>query len=162
MTAAEFRHASKREKTYFHEGWETDFCFTNVNDKRVCLICGASLAGSKRGNVEQHFPEVHKNVSWDFPAGSSFCKEKVKEQETTLQKQQSLFNKPPKKATSWPSTKSPFTDGKIIKEATTAIVESLFQDHKNKIEILSAIADVQLGANTVARRVCAPSADVVR
>lgn len=43
----------------------------------------------------------------------------------------------------------------------TAVAETLFRDHKSKTEILSAIADVQLGANTVARRVSALSADAV-
>ena len=32
---------------------------------------------------------------------------------------------------------------------------ALFQDHKNKMEILSSIDDVQFGVKTVARRVCA-------
>lgn len=54
--------------------------------------------------------------------------------------------------------KEPFTDGGIVKEAMTAVAETLFRDHKSKTEILSAIADLQLGANTVARRV---SADAV-
>lgn len=35
------------------------------------------------------------------------------------------------------------------------MAEMLFKDHKSETEILSAFADVQLGANTVARRVSA-------
>lgn len=46
--------------------------------------------------------------------------------------------------------KKRLTDGGIAKEAMTAVAETLFRDHKSKPEIWSAIADVQLGANTVA------------
>lgn len=48
--------------------------------------------------------------------------------------------------------KKTFNDGGIIKEAMTAMAESLFWDHKNKMVILSAIADVQPNVYTVARR----------
>lgn len=57
--------------------------------------------------------------------------------------------------------KKPFTDGAMVKEATTAVAETLFKDHKNKTEIMSAIADVQLSANTVARRVSLLSSDAM-
>ena len=57
--------------------------------------------------------------------------------------------------------KKPYTDGGMVKEAMTAVANTLFKDHKSKTEIMSAIADVQLGANTVARRVSALSADAV-
>ncbi|XP_041854559.1 zinc finger BED domain-containing protein 5-like [Melanotaenia boesemani] len=171
---AEFSHTSKRQKTYyFHEEWEKDFCFTNVNDKCVCLICGVSLAVGKKCNVERHFTKVHSNFCRDFPAGTNLRREKVKELKTALQKQQALFTTPLKKSTVSTEAsfkvaqiltkhKKAFTDGGVIKEAMTAVAESLFQDYKNKTEILSAIASVQLGANTVARRVCALSVDAMR
>lgn len=41
-----------------------------------------------------------------------------------------------------------------MKEAMTAVAEMLFNDHKGKTETSSAIVDVQLWANTVARRLC--------
>jgi len=58
----------------------------------VCLIDGTSLAVGKRCNVEWHFI-VHSNFSWNFPAGSSECKEMVKELKTTLREQQSCLLK---------------------------------------------------------------------
>lgn len=42
------------------------------------------------------------------------------------------------------------------------VAEMLFRDHKSKTEIMSAIADLQFGANTVARRMSALSADAVK
>ena len=100
-------------------------------------------------------------------------KKKIKELKTMLQRQQDLFTKPTKKANAATEAsfkvahiltkhKKPFTDGGIVKEAMTAVAETLFKDHKSKTEILSAIADVQLGANTVARRVSALSADAAK
>ena len=104
--------------------------------------------------------------------GSSLQKEKIKELKTMLQRQQSLFIKPIKKANA--ATEALFkvahiltkhsktlTDGRIVKEAMTAVAELLFKDHKCKTEMLSAIANVHLGANSVARRVSALSADAV-
>ncbi|KAM3599100.1 uncharacterized protein V6R79_022978 [Siganus canaliculatus] len=167
--AAGGAHTNKRQKTYnFHEEWETEFCFTNVNDKCVCLMCGASVSVGKKCNVECHFTKVHSNFSRDFPAGSRLRKEKIKELKTTLQRQQDLFTKPTKKVNAATEAsfkvahKKPFTDGGIVKEAMTAVAETLFKDQKSKTEILSAIADVQLGANTVARRVSALSADAAK
>lgn len=162
-----------KQSSWTNEEWETELCLTNVNDKCVCLICCASLSVGKRCNLERHFTKVHGNFSRDFPAGSSLRKKKIKELKTTLQRQQSLFTKPTKKANASTEAsfkvahvltkhKKPFTNGGIVKEAMTAVAETLFKDHKSKTEILSAIADVQLGANTVARRVSALSADAVK
>ena len=89
-----------------------------------------------------------------------------------LKKQQCLFIGPTKKANAATEAsfkvahiltkhKKPYTDGGMVKEAMTAVADTLFKDHKSKTEIMSAIADVQLGANTVARRVSALSADAV-
>jgi len=149
FTMATSVQTNKRIKTYhFHQEWETEFYFTNVNDKCVCLICGASVSVGKRCNVEHHFTKVHGNFLRDFPAGSSLRKDKITELKTTLQRQQSLFTKPAKKANSATEAsfkvaqiltkrKKPFTDGGIVKEAMTAVAETVFRDHKNRDEILS-------------------------
>lgn len=107
-------HTNKRLKTfYFHEEWETEFCFTNVNDKCVFLICSASVSVGKRCNREHHFAKVHSNFSQDFPEGSSLRQEKIKELKTVLKRQQSLFTKPAEKANAhiFTTHKKPFTDG---------------------------------------------------
>ncbi|KAK7901476.1 hypothetical protein WMY93_018245 [Mugilogobius chulae] len=166
--------AAKKVKTYsFHEEWELDFLFTSVNDKCVCLICGFSVAVGKRCNVERHFTKLHGNFPRDFPTGSALRREKVKELKLALQRQQSLFTKPTKRGNAATEAsfkvahlltkhKKAFTDGAVVKEAMTAVAETLFEDHKSKTEILSAISSVQLGANTVARRVTALSRDAAK
>lgn len=72
---------------------------------------------------------------------------KVKEQKATLRKQQSLFTAASKKASALTQAsfkvaehKKPFTDGSIIKGAPTALAESLFWGHKNKMEMMSTTA----------------------
>jgi hypothetical protein len=45
----------------FNETWENKYIFTNVNNKCVCLICNASVAVSKKCNVERHFMTTHKD-----------------------------------------------------------------------------------------------------
>lgn len=51
--------------------------------------------------------------------------------------------------------KKPFTSGGIVKEFSAVVAETFFKELKSKIEVMSAIANMQLGVNTVARRVSA-------
>jgi hypothetical protein len=53
-----------KQRTFVYnlnEKLENEYFFINVNDKRVCLICSASVALSKRCNIELHFMIVHKD-----------------------------------------------------------------------------------------------------
>lgn len=43
LLVANMTTAKKRKSYNFHKEWETKFFFTNVNDKCVCQICGASV-----------------------------------------------------------------------------------------------------------------------
>lgn len=52
-------------------------------------------------------------------------------------------------------------EGGIVKEVMTLVAETLIKDHKSKRKIMS-IANVQLCANTMARRVSALSVDAVK
>ncbi len=122
--------------------------------------------------MKRHFTQVHGNFARDFPAGSGLRTEKVKQLKATIQKQQSLFTKPIKRGNAITEAsfkvariltqhKKPFTNGAMVKEAMTAVAETLFKDHKSKTEIMSAITDVQLSANTVARRDSLLSSDAM-
>ena len=55
----------------------------------------------------------------------------------------------------------PYEDGELIKTAFLEAANTLFDNFKNKAEIMSAIKSVQLSANTVMRRVEAMSSDVI-
>lgn len=136
----------------------------SVNGKHVCLICSIRVSVNKRCNFERPFTQVHSNFAQDL--STKLRMENVNELKTTLKRQQSLFAKPEKKPNSVTEAsfkvahiltkhKKPFTDGGMMKEAMTAMPETLFRDHKSKAEIMSANSDVQLGANTVVRSLCA-------
>ncbi|CAK6977313.1 uncharacterized protein LOC121909836 isoform X6 [Scomber scombrus] len=111
----------------------------------------ASVSVGKRCNVERHFTKVHSNFSRDFPVGSSLRKEKIKELKSTLQRQQSLFTKPAKKANAATEASfkvghiltkhhKRFTDGGIVKEAMTAVAETLFRAHSTLDDVLQGFA----------------------
>lgn len=56
--------------------------------------------------------------------------------------------------------KKPFEDGNIIKESMLAASKILFQEFKNKNEIILAIQEVQLARNSVTRRIEAMSVNI--
>ena len=140
----------KKQKTYnFHLEWECEFFFTSMKDMCVYLICGSSVSVGKRGYVERNHTQVHSNFARDFPAGSTQRTEKVNQLKATLKKLKWLFIGPTKKANTATEAsfkvahiltkhKKPYTDGGMMKEAMTAVADTLFKDHKSKTEIMSA------------------------
>lgn len=157
--------ASKKSKTYhFNNDWEEDFFFTMVKDKCVCLVCRSSVALPKRGNLERHFKTLHKNYETDFPQKSELRRRKLQDLKSSLKAEQSMFKRPAKQSVAatiasfkisyiLAKHKKPFEDGVMVKEAFVEAAEVLFDDFKNKTEILSAIKEVQLSRPTVTRRV---------
>lgn len=164
--------AVKKSKTYhFNKDWEEEFFFCMVKDKCICVICLASVAIPKRGNLERHHKTVHKNYEKDFPPQSELRKRKVSDLISCLKKEQSMFTRPAKqsKAATIASFKishilakhkKPFEDGSVVKEAFIEAGETLFGDFKNKTEIMSAIRELQLSRPTVTRRIEVMSQDI--
>ncbi|GFT43949.1 dimer_Tnp_hAT domain-containing protein [Trichonephila clavipes] len=83
---------------------------------------------------------------------------------SSITKQQSIFTKPKQqsKAATVASIKvahllakkkKPFIDAEIMQEAMLVAADSLFDDFKNKTEILGAINMLQLSARTATRRI---------
>lgn len=119
--------ARKKSKTYhFNNDWEEEFFFCMVKDKCICVICRASVAIPKRGNLERHHKTVHKNYEKDFPPQSELRKRKVSDLISCLKKQQTMFTRPAKqsKAATIASFKishilakhkKPFEDGSVVK-----------------------------------------------
>lgn len=75
----------KRERHYFNEEWETEFLFTNVEGKSVCLICEASIAVSI---AARHFTTIHDTFISSYLPGTSLREAKVNELKATLSRQQ--------------------------------------------------------------------------
>jgi hypothetical protein len=163
---------NKRQKTYhFNVEWEEQFCFIYYKEKSVCLLCNSSVAIAKKCNVERHFITTHKNFNTKFPMNSEIRKKKISELKLNLTAQQSLFTRPisqSRKATSasfkiahlLAKKMKPFVEGEIIKEAMLLSAETLFDDYKNKIEIITAINAMQLSARTVTRRIEMMATDI--
>lgn len=156
---------SKRQRTYyFNKEWEELFCFIEYNGKNICLLCNASVALPKKSNIERHFNTVHANFSQIFPLNSELRRKRIGELKTNLAKQQSAFTRPvqvSKNATIaslkvshlLAKKKKPFVDGETIKEAFITAAHCVFQDFKNKTEIIGAIEAIPLSARTVSRRI---------
>ncbi|XP_072380796.1 SCAN domain-containing protein 3-like [Diabrotica undecimpunctata] len=144
----------------------------DVKGKCICLLCHASIAVGKKGNVERHFNSTHPKINTEYPANSSIRKEKVKQLKNQLVRQQSVLLQvsDKTKATTLASykvsqviakKKKPFEDGEYIKECFVEAANCLFEGFKNKYEIMSAINSLQLSARTVTRLVENMSEDVV-
>uniref|UniRef100_A0A6P7GA77 General transcription factor II-I repeat domain-containing protein 2A-like n=1 Tax=Diabrotica virgifera virgifera TaxID=50390 RepID=A0A6P7GA77_DIAVI len=156
---------SKNSKVYhFHIEWEDAYFFTQVKGKCICLLCHASIAVGKKGNVERHFNSTHPKINTEYPANNSIRKEKVKQLKNQLVRQQSVLLQvsDKTKATTLVSykvsqviakKKKPFEDGEFIKECFVEAANCLFEGFKNKYEIMSAINSLQLSSRTVTRRV---------
>lgn len=169
MSSYEPEKRKKRTYNYnFNDEWEEKYFFINFKNKCVCLICGSTVSVGKKSNIERHFTTVHKKYDTEYPSNSNLRKCKVKELKSALVAQQSMFTKSANKmkvatiasfkvAHMLAIHKKPFEDGNIIKEAMLAASEILFQEAKNKNEIMSAI---QLSRNSVTRRIEAMSENV--
>jgi hypothetical protein len=147
----------------FSEKWENKYFFNNINNKCVCLICNASVAVSKKRNVERHFMTMHTNYISENPDNSQIRGNKVEDLKRNLRSRQAIISKPVNKAkaatiASYKITeilakkKKPFEDGEVIKECLVVAVDSLFNEFKNKTEICNAIKEVQLARSSVTRR----------
>ncbi|XP_072380584.1 zinc finger BED domain-containing protein 5-like [Diabrotica undecimpunctata] len=156
--------AKKSKRNHFHNAWEEEFLFTIVKDKCVCLVCRSSVALSKRGNLERHYKTLHENYENDFPQNSLFRKRKVQDLKSSLKTEQSMFTRSVKQSVAatiasfkisyiLAQHKKPFEYGEVVKEAFIEAANVLFQDFKNKTDIMSVIKEVQLSRPTVTRRI---------
>ena len=156
--------ALKRKRYYFNEEWELTYFCAMVNDTCTCLICNASLALPKKGNVERHFMTRHAKYNENFPLGSEAREMKVdalKSNLRGLQRNLEQFYTSSKTATAASFQASfflakkgkAFSEGELLKECFLEISDILFQNFRNQNEIKSAIEELQMSRNTVMRRI---------
>ena len=156
--------ALKRKRYYFNEEWELTYFCAMVNDTCTCLICNASLALPKKGNVERHFMTRHAKYNKNFPLGSEAREMKVdalKSNLRGLQRNLKKFCTSSETATAASFKASfflakkgkAFSEGELLKECFLEISDSLFQNFRSKNEIKSAIEELQMSRNTVMRRI---------
>ncbi|GFV80195.1 uncharacterized protein TNCV_1477571 [Trichonephila clavipes] len=157
--------SSKRKCIYyFNAEWEEKFLFIEYNGNCVCLLCNKSVALLKESNIERHFQSLHGKLNSEYPLKSELRKRKMLSLKSSITKQYIIFTKPEQqsKAATVASIKvahllskkkKPFIDAEIMKEAMLVAADSLFDDFKNKTEILRAINMLQLSARIATRRI---------
>lgn len=69
----------KRQWTYnFYTEWENLYCFINLKDKCVCLLCRKNiLMSKKKHNVKFHFLKIHATFSMNYAFKSEIKKKKI-------------------------------------------------------------------------------------
>ena len=49
----------KMDNKSFQDRWEAGYLFTNIKNRPVCLVCGASVAATKEYNIRRHSETKH-------------------------------------------------------------------------------------------------------
>ena len=159
---------SKRQRTYnFNTDWEESYCFVNLKNKCVCCVV---IVLQCRKNIERHFQSIHATFDVNYPLKSEVRKKKICQLKSNLTAQETVFTghvEISKKATiasfkisHMLAKKKPLIDGELFKELFLTGANCLFNGFSNKLEIVSAIQDLQLSNNTVTRRIHAISTDI--
>ena len=127
-----------------------------VKDKCVCMLCHQTLALSKRGHLERHYNTNHDTFKDSFPAKNAIRAGKVAELKAGVKAATEVSFRISHLLA---KHKKPFTYGDLFGEAMAITAETVFNRFKNKDDIKTAFRIVQLGPNTVARRVEEMSGD---
>ncbi|XP_026816124.1 general transcription factor II-I repeat domain-containing protein 2A-like [Rhopalosiphum maidis] len=135
-----------------------------LKEKCICLICQITISTTKKCNLERHFRTTHSKFDIDFRPKTEVRKKQLEKLKLETDKQQLIFTKPVLKSKAatiaslrishvLAKNKKSFRTGEIVKQAFLEGTDALFENFKNKSEILSAINDLQLYRKTVTRRV---------
>jgi len=76
------------ENRGFQDRWESEYMFTSISGKPVCLVCGSGVAIIKEYNIRRHYETKHQDKNRRVDK-----QQKVEEFKKTLASQQTLFNK---------------------------------------------------------------------
>jgi hypothetical protein len=139
------KNKSRKFVYNFNKKWENKYFFINVNNKYVSLICNASVAVSKKCNVEWHFMTMHKDYISKCPDNSEIWRNKVEDLNRNLRLGQAIFSKPVNKTKAatiasykiieiLAKKKKPFEDGNVIEECLVVVGDSLFNELKKKLK----------------------------
>ena len=95
-----------------------DYLFTNVKERPVSLVCGASVAVRKEYNIRRHYEMKHQDKYEDLDIEDKL--QKVEEMKKSLVLQQTMFTKA--KSQSEAAVKDSFI---VVAESTALMRESL-------------------------------------
>ena len=150
---------SYKAKRAFNSNWTKDYFFVEHNEKAICLICGAFVAGFLKVNLERHYKTKHGQ--------SNTAKLEGKQREDMIAKLTSSLSASSVRTIFRNShqeghniTKAsflisaeiarnmkPFSDGEYLKNCNDKLIETTFPEN---IELVSKLS---LSRNTVQRSV---------
>ncbi|KAM3844388.1 general transcription factor II-I repeat domain-containing protein 2A-like isoform 1-T2 [Vipera latastei] len=151
------------ERRCFQKWWEPEYLFVDIEDKAVCLVCGATVAVFKEYNLRRHYKTKHqdkyKNLNMEQKA------QKVEDLKKSLMSWQHMFKKT--KSQSEASVKAsfivaeeiaksarPFTEGEFLKHCMIKVCKVMCPDQKQ------AFLNISLSRNTVVDRICELATDL--
>ncbi|GFX05939.1 protein ZBED8 [Trichonephila clavipes] len=159
-TKKKSKEKKKIESREFKVKGTANFAFIqNLNGFPTCPICKEKFAHNKKSNLERHFTRKHASFSTKYPTGDA-RKKAVEELQKSQELSTSVFN-------NWMQSSSsiniasfvfsqdiakrgkPYTDGEYIKNCFINASEELFQDFKNKADILKRIKELLLSTETI-------------
>uniref|UniRef100_A0A8K9WVF7 SPIN-DOC-like zinc-finger domain-containing protein n=1 Tax=Oncorhynchus mykiss TaxID=8022 RepID=A0A8K9WVF7_ONCMY len=117
------------ENRGFQTRWESEYMFTKVAGKPVCLLCGESVAVLKEYNLRRHYETKHAD------------KNKNMDMEQRLQKASFIL------AEEIAKSARPFTEGDFIKNCMIKVCDEVCPEKRQ------LFLNVSLSRNTIAERV---------
>ncbi|XP_062422358.1 general transcription factor II-I repeat domain-containing protein 2-like [Pungitius pungitius] len=144
------------ENRGFQTRWESEYMFTEVAGKPVCLLCGESVAVLKEYNLRRHYETKHadKNKNMDMEQRL----QKAEELKRGLKSRQALFKKAKSQgqaavkasfilAEEIAKSARPFTEGDFIKNCMIKVCDEVCPEKRQ------LFLNVSLNRNTIAERV---------
>jgi hypothetical protein len=144
----------------FQPIWTENYGCIESGDRVVCCLYGDTITG-RTYNIERHFSSKHKAIS-EMPNDEKL--ENIKKHVLNFGNQKGVLQKFITKhhhsttasfaaALAIARRGKPFSDGEYLKTAFIQCSEHLFNDFKNKKEILARIQELPLSARSVQRRI---------
>ncbi|KAM3855168.1 general transcription factor II-I repeat domain-containing protein 2-like isoform 2-T3 [Vipera latastei] len=149
------------ENRCFQKRWEAEYLFVNVENKAMCLVCGANVAVLKEYNMRRHYEAKHQDNFKNLNIQQKL--KKVEEFKKRLMSQQHMFRKSQNEAAVKASfivaeeiakSARPFTEGEFLKNCMIKVCEVLCPDQKQ------AFLNINLSGNTVADRISELATDL--
>ncbi|XP_055726157.1 general transcription factor II-I repeat domain-containing protein 2-like [Salvelinus fontinalis] len=144
------------ENRGFQTRWESEYMFTEVAGKPVCLLCGESVAVLKEYNLRRHYETKHadKNKNMDMEQRL----QKAEELKRGVKSRQALFKKAKSQgqaavkasfilAEEIAKSARPFTEGDFIKNCMIKVCDEVCPEKRQ------LFLNVSLSRNTIAERV---------
>ncbi|CAI5691491.1 unnamed protein product [Oreochromis niloticus] len=145
----------KNENRSFLDRWETEYLFTYVKDRPVCLVCGAHVAITKEYNIRRHYETKHQEKYKDLDMTQR--RQKAEEMKRSIVSQQTMFKKAISQseaavkagfvvAAEIAKSARPFSEGEFVKRCMMKVCDVVCPEKKQ------AFSNVSLSRNTVADR----------